>query len=451
MGAPFALPAKSSLGVLPALSFFLASEHDRPPAPRRTSTAPSTAAFFAREPVSRAVAPRGSAGPLDEHQGGYGQRYGRSEMELRLSTTCPSCRSPVAVEVPAWMLSAMEGAQHIAGAMQHEQAYERQYGQQDTHPAAAWRERIIEGAVHVARSVKASPIPGMILAFLQALFACVLYLDRRFDLHQRLAVMLGVFLEGLVEIEREVGVMRNVGEALSIGWEATVKGIIAFAKADAPSAPNANETTSRSQSAVPMPQRWPGSPALPQQEANYVGMQFTPRPHIASPEHPDFAGHEYMGADSVSTTRAPSPVLSHPRPLHRSYLSSPSLQSSYLAGTNALNSPAHERTTLSLSSSPSDSLLPPYDIASHSAHTTGYAPFPHSQLHGGGPAPTSPVRPRIVRQRSATNPHEPLLRADGTAYESAPAPPPSPTTAARGGWAGKAVLGLAERMNLKVI
>lgn len=61
-------------------------------------------------------------------------------------------------------------------------------------------------------------IPGMILAFLQALFACVLYLDRRFDLHQRLAVMLGAFLEGLVEIEREVGVMRNVGEALSIGW-----------------------------------------------------------------------------------------------------------------------------------------------------------------------------------------------------------------------------------------
>lgn len=74
-------------------------------------------------------------------------------------------------------------------------------------------------------------------------------LDARFGLHQRAGVVLARFFEGVVEIEKEVGVMRNAGEALSIGWyvnysygersgraeadgrsahgrEATVKGII---------------------------------------------------------------------------------------------------------------------------------------------------------------------------------------------------------------------------------
>lgn len=89
-------------------------------------------------------------------------------------------------------------------------------------------------------------LPGFIFSCLQTLLAIVFYLDARFSIHQRLAVAFGIFLEGLVEIEKEVGLLRNAGEALSVGWcvrlplysdgaltvdypacrEATVKGII---------------------------------------------------------------------------------------------------------------------------------------------------------------------------------------------------------------------------------
>lgn len=58
----------------------------------------------------------------------------------------------------------------------------------------------------------------MILTFFRAMFAFALLLDARFSLHQRAAIILSRFLEGLVEIEKEVGVMRGAGEALSIGW-----------------------------------------------------------------------------------------------------------------------------------------------------------------------------------------------------------------------------------------
>lgn len=54
----------------------------------------------------------------------------------------------------------------------------------------------------------------------------MIYLDRRFELHQRLAAMVIAILEGLVEIEREVGLLRKGGEGLSVLWEAFVKGSI---------------------------------------------------------------------------------------------------------------------------------------------------------------------------------------------------------------------------------
>lgn len=56
------------------------------------------------------------------------------------------------------------------------------------------------------------------MTFFRAMFAFALLLDARFSLHQRAAIILSRFLEGLVEIEKEVGVMRGAGEALSIGW-----------------------------------------------------------------------------------------------------------------------------------------------------------------------------------------------------------------------------------------
>lgn len=63
-----------------------------------------------------------------------------------------------------------------------------------------------------------SQLPGLLFAFFQAVLAVILYLDARFSIHQRFAVALGIFFEGLVEIEKEVGLLRNAGEALSVGW-----------------------------------------------------------------------------------------------------------------------------------------------------------------------------------------------------------------------------------------
>lgn len=54
----------------------------------------------------------------------------------------------------------------------------------------------------------------------------MIYLDRRFELHQRLAAMMVILLEGLVEIEREIGLLRKGGEGLSVLWEAFVRGTI---------------------------------------------------------------------------------------------------------------------------------------------------------------------------------------------------------------------------------
>ena len=54
----------------------------------------------------------------------------------------------------------------------------------------------------------------------------MIYLDRRFELHQRLAAMAVVVLEGLIEIEREVGLLRKGGEGISVLFEAFVKGSI---------------------------------------------------------------------------------------------------------------------------------------------------------------------------------------------------------------------------------
>lgn len=194
---------------------------------------------------------------------------------MELGTTCGGCGAHVAVEVPRWMLSAIEGAHtyspptpaHSFAPLDAVAARAAASGGWYTGPddlaarAPAkharratfapridWRETIVHGAIGTARTIKASPvspvkaekvaagdgklilrllpppppsaaqIPGLVLTFFRALFAFMLLLDARFGLHQRAGVVLARFFEGVVEIEKEVGVMRNAGEALSIGW-----------------------------------------------------------------------------------------------------------------------------------------------------------------------------------------------------------------------------------------
>ncbi|KPV77833.1 uncharacterized protein RHOBADRAFT_51635 [Rhodotorula graminis WP1] len=434
MGSPL-----SPLAMLPALAFFLSPTSSTRTTPSRSSGS----SFFARDnpgppPPSASTTARRASGQHQQHQHDHQQQLEldrrprhpqaphppAAALDLHLSTNCTACGEPVAVEVPRWILAAMEGAQQQRQHLLSGPAYREDRGRAaPSSSAVEWRERVVAGAVGAAQAVKASPLPGLILAFLRTLFAFLLYLDERFSIHQRVAVALGMFLEGLVEIEREVGVMRGAGEALSIGWEATVKGIIAFAKAGAADAPAQYGTSERTRNESHTPRASSPIGVRPYQDSNF--------PSSDSPSHlPSYETTEgdFRYYDSVSTTRIPSPVLGPSRALHRNFVSSPSLQSAYLSSLSPSASP-HLAASTSPSSdafpmTPSDALLSPFD--------------PASQAHSG-------VRPRMVRQRSATGPDQVTPSHDATMQ----VPPPSPSSGAtRGGWAGKAVLGLAERMKV---
>jgi hypothetical protein len=58
----------------------------------------------------------------------------------------------------------------------------------------------------------------MILSALRLLIAFALWLDARFSLHQRALIVLWAVLEDLIRIEKEVGLLRNSGEAISVFW-----------------------------------------------------------------------------------------------------------------------------------------------------------------------------------------------------------------------------------------
>ncbi|GAA5897665.1 hypothetical protein JCM6882_000063 [Rhodosporidiobolus microsporus] len=352
-------------------------------------------------------------------------------MDLTLSTACTECGASVAVEVPRWMLSAMEGASFDDGA--EDGRRRTQLASQDSRER---RGGIVGAAVGAAQLVKASPLPGMIIAIFRAVLTFVLYLDARFSLHQRLALVLAAFFEGLVEIEKEVGIMKNAGDWLSIGWEATVRGIIAFAKADSPSYPSRQPTPSNmrrhDRSRAQVDRRVYNNPNEPSYEDYYAAQSALPAHggesnfpfaspglHLEVP-HAETANMGYSLSDGNSSSRTPT-QQSMPRTLRRAPHSSPTLQSAYLASHSA--SPT-DSASFSLSSSPSDTSLPPYshDRTSFATHLSMHPAHPH------------PPRPRMTRQRSASGP------------DTSPA---RPEIGSRGSsWAGKAVMGLAERMKV---
>ncbi|BGO91984.1 hypothetical protein NBRC10512_001063 [Rhodotorula toruloides] len=380
---------------------FFARKHDLAPAPDATAEGMELAQYQPREVM----------------RGGEGAgQAGQHRAELRLSTTCGTCGDTVAMEVPPWLLAALDGAQRTREMMRQDQLR-----QQDvvTVEGVAWRDRVVDGAIGFAKAVKASPLPGFIFSCLQTLLAIVFYLDARFSIHQRLAVAFGIFLEGLVEIEKEVGLLRNAGEALSVGWEATVKGIIAFAKAE--SSQNRRPERSSAPQHVPPPatEPWQASFYAPADDS-YTSPPLQPSqfpPHIHE-------SVQFPHIQSASTTRAPSPALSHPRPLRRTHLSSPVLNSAYLSGMSPVLSPTDERPPSLHSSSLSESILPPYDDAT-AASTSAYPSYGQA-VH----------RVPLTRQRSVSGPDACI-----------PPAPPSPS-GSRAGWAGKAMLGLAERMKV---
>ncbi|GAA6017964.1 hypothetical protein JCM10207_002722 [Rhodosporidiobolus poonsookiae] len=346
----------------------------------------------------------------------------RRPMDLSLSTNCDSCGSLVSVPIPRWILAAVEQAQD------EPQGASVQYA--TAKDSAEWRDRVI---------------PGLLFTAIQAIVAFILFLDARFALHQRLAAILAAFFEGLVQIEKEVGLMRNAGEVLSVSWEAVVKGVIAFAKAEGPSqAPtrtNSFEGVHYFHKHLPAPLYDQGYPPYDQQLSARGRLASAPLDHIehyastSSGYHlqvpvvdsSDMSrGSSSGGASSAShgsgTTSTAGP--SRPRSLRRAPFSSPTLQSAYLAMASSSTTP-----TLDRPGSP-DAPLPPY------SHLQAEGGFPFASGQG---SPAHPAylhqRPRAPRQRSVSGPED--SRASGAERR--------PDTLSRGGsW----VLGLAERMKV---
>ncbi|BGP25193.1 hypothetical protein Rt10032_c04g1783 [Rhodotorula toruloides] len=418
MSPLLAVPGRASLGLLPGLSILRASDMQKEPAnPRRASS------FFARKQDTAPTTTDAAEGmelaqyhPGDVMRGGEGAgQAGQHRAELRLSTTCGTCGDTVAMEVPPWLLAALDGAQRTLKMMRQDQLREQEV---KTIEGVAWRDHVVGGAIGFAKAVKASPLPGLIFGFIQTILAIIFYLDARFSIHQRLAVAFGVFFEGLVEIEKEVGLLRNAGEALSVGWEATVKGIIAFAKAES-SHNRRPEATSAPQHPPPASEPWQAS-FYAATDDSYTSPPLH-QSHLPPHIHDSV---QFPHIQSASTTRAPSPALSHPRPLRRTHLSSPVLNSAYLSSTSPVSSPADERPPSLHSSSLSESILPPYDDAT-AASTSAYPSYGQA-VH----------RVPLTRQRSVSGPDACI-----------PPAPPSPS-GSRAGWAGKAMLGLAERMKV---
>lgn len=205
----------------------------------------------------------------------------------------------------------------------------------------------------------------------------------------------------------------------------------------------------------------------------------------SSPPHPSTASHA-------------QPELAHPRPLRRTPMSSPALQSAYLAqsghaGRHPAGLPTSASATFMPSSSSSSSgttataaypasaasstaetLLPPYDVAGHTAAASGRAggtgakAYPRRSVAGanhignallddGGNA----LHLRHSRSRSGPDsqggPGGLFLEPGGETLAGAtgggggggmPGPPPPSPVGSRAGWAGKAMLGLAERMKV---
>ena len=179
MGSPL-----SPLAMLPALAFFLSPSSST----RTTPSRRSGSSFFARDnppPRPASTTARRASGQQHQHYQQHQLELERrtrqpqpppapaAALDLHLSTNCTACGEPVAVEVPRWILAAMEGAQQQQ--QQHllsGPAYREDRGRGAPSSAAAeWRERVVSGAVGAAHAVKASPVrphfhPKLVLAAL---------------------------------------------------------------------------------------------------------------------------------------------------------------------------------------------------------------------------------------------------------------------------------------------
>ncbi|GAA6064614.1 hypothetical protein JCM10212_006568 [Sporobolomyces blumeae] len=275
-----------------------------------------------------------------------------AQMELTLSTHCCACGNKVSVDVPKWITDSIDAVSQsnlpCDGSCGHGRTSEGT-------TAVEIRGAVVGGVVSFAQAVRASPALPFAFATLRTFVAMLFWLDATFSLRQRAAAVAGEVMMGLVEIEKEVGIMRNAGEGLSIGWEALVKGVIAFVKTEsAPSRPVHSIRPLPNDHASPSTKSYPYSRFDDFDQSTGGSMEPT-SPSFSTPQrylHPAEAyyrddprstilTHDLDDGSATLTTSTPvetRPGSPHYPPLRRVPLSSPNMRTTYL-GSGSMGPP----------------------------------------------------------------------------------------------------------------
>ncbi|GAA5913764.1 uncharacterized protein JCM6883_000042 [Sporobolomyces salmoneus] len=284
------------------------------------------------------------------------------ELDLRLSTRCDSCGSKVSLQVPQWISDSIEIAQTTPYRQRCDGRCQNVGGSRNR--TEGLRKSVVEGTVRFAQRVRSSPLLPLLFAAMKAFVAFLIYLDARFLLRQQAVRVAEEVATGLVEIEKELGVMTNAGEGFSIGWEALVKGIIALAKSDSTSHNHPPSTSSRGYPAAPLDDfdqaySEPISPIYSSHHRYFSTDMDESGPPTLTPPSPRHGPHYCSSSDSIpSLRRAPfsSPAL---RTRYQSSGSSTPFSQNFSIEAQPFSSPSSARgshRTSSYSSGDSDSL-----------------------------------------------------------------------------------------------
>ncbi|KAM0748693.1 hypothetical protein T439DRAFT_70209 [Meredithblackwellia eburnea MCA 4105] len=171
------------------------------------------------------------------------------------------------------------------------------------------RSKVVDASVKFAKTIKDSGLIEFIMSIIQYFFHVYVYLNHRYGLNQLIVNAIIKFFEALMQFEKEAGVFRSIGEAISVMWEAAVKSSIALAKPDQPGHTHAHAHHSHAHAMSSMEQQhlhsFPTSPAV---SAN-VGPSGYISPPIFAATY-DTIGDSYSDEETQDNHYIP------PRPAH---------------------------------------------------------------------------------------------------------------------------------------
>ncbi|KAK4051394.1 hypothetical protein OIV83_002878 [Microbotryomycetes sp. JL201] len=343
------------------------------------------------------------------------------EAELQLSADCPHCSGEVVIKVPKYMMQAMAPA---AGRMTTPQD-EFGYGHAHHHlvedrqqQADTMRERVVNLAVKAATAFKESRLPALIAGVIRATIALVVYLDQTFSIHQRLIMVFWIVLADLQRIEQEVGLLRNSGDAISVLWEAFVKGAIG--------------KRCRISGTLGKPERGTNARQQFDQNQQYRGSNLAgspSMPNLGGPPGPSgYLQPPYTWSASGQGTGTEDNYD------HSAGISSSSEFETNSVSSRASNSKNRPKTLRRMHNS-----VPSFHNDVPGSRSGASTPGSHPQGHSSANeffemSNAGGMRPRLGRQRSRSGPH------DGTSTRDDPSRTP---TGRERGWVASRVAGVA--------